>query len=102
MIIKAKCKVVEPSPSGYSYTSTAPIVWVTLEKKTESVRARGLEVCYKIVSLNKVRRNTHNVLPARLPKLKLNKDNKNMLAGTGESSGSLSHTQRIQTRNIES
>lgn len=74
----------------------------TVEKKTKSIRARGLEVCYKIVSLNKVRRYTHNVLPARLPKSKLNKDNKNMLAWTWESSGSLNHTQRIQTMNIES
>ena len=74
----------------------------TVKKKTASVRARGLEVCYKFVSLNKVRRYTHNVLPARLPKSKLNKDNKNMLAWTGENSGSLNNTQRIQTRNIES
>lgn len=46
-----------------------------VDKGTESIRARGLEVCYKIVSLNNVRRYTHNVLPARLAKSKLNKDN---------------------------
>lgn len=73
-----------------------------VEKKTLSVRARGLEVCCKIVSLNKVRRHTHNVLPARLPKSKLNKENNRHVSMNW---GKLRRPQpykRIQTRNIES